>query len=144
MLEERRPAGRVPLPDQLAVSSWRRRRNPAPHPWILEFSDRHSSLGRRHSLAYCPLDQREDRTRAGKADLSLGRVDVDIDLVRGQPEIEDHAGAAETTPSGSPLKEHRLLHDANFISHFGVRFVVEDQEHLEVLKLEFSARQWNK
>jgi hypothetical protein len=97
MGKERRPA-RKPAPYELTVS-------PAPsfghtrplRLTLVELTDRDPTLGGCDTLPHGPLDKSEDRPRMRKPNLGLGRVYIDVDVVRRQPQIDHHTRPAKPT-----------------------------------------------
>jgi hypothetical protein len=93
--KERRPAGKA-APHQLTVSSAPALGHKVPFRFtLIEPADHDPALGGGDTPPHGPLDEGEDRTCMSEPDLGLGRVDVDIDGIRRQPQIDHHTCPAE-------------------------------------------------
>ncbi len=105
--KERRPA-RKPAPYELTVS-------PAPsfghtRPLrftLVELTDRDPALGGCDTLPHGPLDKGEDRPCMREPNLGLGRVDIDVDVVRRQPQIDHHARPAKPAATTTQNPQNR-------------------------------------
>ncbi len=96
-----RPAGEA-APHELTISPAPALGHKAPFRLtLIEPADRDPALGGGDTLPHGPLDEGEDRTRMSEPNLGFGRVDVDIDGIRRQPQIDHHACPAETAATAT-------------------------------------------
>ena len=107
MRKERCTAAGLP-PGELSVSRARGVGDPGGiRLSVLEAANGNPALRGGHTVAHRPLDEREDGAGAREPHLRLGRVHVDVDLVRRQPQIDDDSRAAESATRLAQDPKHR-------------------------------------